>query len=115
MDIGKRMMEKWGWAKVQGSKRALRSLKAKGQGLGKDNSGMTSCLVLRKDTGSSTQGRIESLALRVAPLPLSLRRGRRADVVEGFEGCEELSSSSKLLFCPRQPASPLLHCSVLAF
>ncbi|CAK9030382.1 unnamed protein product [Durusdinium trenchii] len=47
MDIGKRMMEKWGWAK--------------GQGLGKDNKGMTSCLVLRKDSGSSTQGRIESV------------------------------------------------------
>ncbi|CAJ1402113.1 unnamed protein product [Effrenium voratum] len=48
MDIGKRMMEKWGWAK--------------GQGLGKDNRGMTSCLVLRKDSGSTTQGRIESVA-----------------------------------------------------
>lgn len=47
MDIGKKMMEKWGWAK--------------GQGLGKDNKGMTSCLVLRKDSGSTTQGRIESV------------------------------------------------------
>jgi len=45
MDIGKRMMEKWGWNK--------------GQGLGKDNRGMTSCLVLKKNDGSSTQGRIE--------------------------------------------------------
>jgi len=45
MDIGKKMMEKWGWNK--------------GQGLGKDNKGMTSCLVLKKNDGSSTQGRIE--------------------------------------------------------
>lgn len=45
MEIGKKMMEKWGWNK--------------GQGLGKDNSGMTSCLVLKKQDGSSTQGRIE--------------------------------------------------------
>jgi len=58
MDIGKRMMEKWGWAK--------------GQGLGKDNKGMTSCLVLRKDSGSSTQGRIES----VGEEPVSAARQR---------------------------------------
>ena len=45
MEIGKKMMEKWGWNK--------------GQGLGKDNKGMTSCLVLKKHDGSSTQGRIE--------------------------------------------------------
>eukprot|EP00439_Symbiodinium_sp_Y106_P070288 s2439_g12.t1 len=55
MDAAKKMMEKWGWAK--------------GQGLGKDNRGMTSCLILRKDTGSSTQGRIESAAPEAAPEP----------------------------------------------
>lgn len=45
MDMAKRMMQKWGWSK--------------GQGLGKDNHGMTSCLILRKTDGSNTQGRIE--------------------------------------------------------
>lgn len=48
MDTAKKMMEKWGWKK--------------GQGIGKDNKGMTSCLVLRKQDGSSTQGRIEQAA-----------------------------------------------------
>lgn len=43
--VAKKMMEKWGWNK--------------GQGLGKKGTGMTSCLVLRKRDGSSTQGRIE--------------------------------------------------------
>lgn len=44
MENAKKMMEKWGWNK--------------GQGLGKNKTGMTSCLVLRKQDGSSTQGRI---------------------------------------------------------
>jgi len=45
MDVAKKMMEKWGWEK--------------GQGLGKDNKGMTSCLILKKTEGSVSQGRIE--------------------------------------------------------
>lgn len=45
LDMAQRMMQKWGWDK--------------GQGLGKDNNGMTSCLILRKTDGSNTQGRIE--------------------------------------------------------
>mmetsp|Transcript_96710 Transcript_96710/g.257031 ORF Transcript_96710/g.257031 Transcript_96710/m.257031 type:complete len:818 (-) Transcript_96710:98-2551(-) len=51
MEIGKKMMEKWGWNK--------------GQGLGKDKQGMRSCLVLKKQDGSSTQGRIEVAAPQV--------------------------------------------------
>eukprot|EP00928_Gymnodinium_smaydae_P035952 TRINITY_DN25210_c0_g1_i1.p1 TRINITY_DN25210_c0_g1~~TRINITY_DN25210_c0_g1_i1.p1 ORF type:complete len:697 (+),score=211.21 TRINITY_DN25210_c0_g1_i1:90-2093(+) len=47
-EAAKRMMEKWGWSK--------------GQGLGKDNRGMTSCLTLRKMDGSSSQARIEQMA-----------------------------------------------------
>eukprot|EP00927_Polykrikos_kofoidii_P039637 TRINITY_DN33985_c0_g1_i1.p1 TRINITY_DN33985_c0_g1~~TRINITY_DN33985_c0_g1_i1.p1 ORF type:complete len:977 (-),score=238.20 TRINITY_DN33985_c0_g1_i1:40-2820(-) len=54
MDIGKRMMEKWGWQK--------------GQGLGKHQKGITSCLTLTKQAGSSTQGRIEQEA---APMNFS--------------------------------------------
>jgi len=54
MDNAKKIMEKWGWAK--------------GQGLGKDSKGMTSCLILRKNDGSTNQGRIEqSPAMPVGP------------------------------------------------
>ncbi|CAK0826793.1 unnamed protein product, partial [Prorocentrum cordatum] len=48
MDVGKRMMEKMGWSK--------------GQGLGKDKQGMTSCIIMTKSKGSNTQGRIETAA-----------------------------------------------------
>lgn len=44
MDTAKKMMEKWGWNK--------------GQGLGKNKQGMASCLVLKKQDGSASQGRI---------------------------------------------------------
>lgn len=44
-------MEKMGWKK--------------GEGLGRDSNGMTSCLVLKKADGSNSQGRIE----QAAPLP----------------------------------------------
>jgi len=67
MDVGKRMMEKWGWSK--------------GQGLGKDNKGMTSCLILRKNDGSANQGRIEQSAPMVVEATGSPAFSKAAPVV----------------------------------
>lgn len=55
MELGKKMMEKWGWQK--------------GQGLGKDSRGIKSCLVLRKTEGTVSQGRIEPAAVVVPAGP----------------------------------------------
>lgn len=43
--VAKKMMEKWGWSK--------------GEGLGKHKTGIKTALLLRKQDGSATQGRIE--------------------------------------------------------
>lgn len=53
------MMEKWGWSK--------------GQGLGKDNSGITSCIVMKKIDGSSSQARITQSKPLHEPEPKRLK------------------------------------------
>lgn len=66
MDNVKKMMEKWGWSK--------------GQGLGKDNSGITSCLVMTKNDGSANQGRISKSS---GPVDISAKKRPQGGPVQG--------------------------------
>lgn len=84
MDIGKRMMEKWGWAKAERHEILFASIcpwlpwihrmmlwvgstccHLQGQGLGKDNKGMTSCLVGKLGTGAHERNMICKVIRRI--------------------------------------------------
>mmetsp|Transcript_65718 Transcript_65718/g.140581 ORF Transcript_65718/g.140581 Transcript_65718/m.140581 type:complete len:708 (+) Transcript_65718:94-2217(+) len=82
MDIGKKMMEKMGWTK--------------GQGLGKDNKGMTGVLLLKKQDGSSTQGRIEMSApvaeRRKAPATEKAKPAEAGDVASSGSPAAQANS-----------------------